>query len=185
MKDGLIPYVLPTGRIYCLDLPDLPTKREREIAGEKSLLTAVFGAQAVLQHHANGQPYVEEGEAQMPFISISHTKTRVCLAVSNQPCGVDMEDQQARIERLQAKFLCPSERQGLKPDIAHFTLCWCAKEAIYKLVGDRAGAFGEHIVLDTPAVGGLAPFTGRVGEEIYLVQPVTIEPTVLVFAQKI
>lgn len=164
---GLEYYRLPDGiEVYSLPLSVSHDKKrtEREAEAEAMLVAYVFGEDAKLAHRDTGEPYVVKGTEELN-ISISHSHNRLCLAHSTKrmgsnvrKVGVDVENVQERLFRLKDKYLTPSEQSSLEPDALNLTLCWCAKEAVYKIVGSAAGYMGENIVLHTGQICGNQPF---------------------------
>ena len=67
----------------------------------------------------------------------------------DKPVGIDIEIVKSKIERVARKFLQDEELNFIDPDnrIEHLYICWCAKEAIYKLQGKRNVSFKDHIHL--------------------------------------
>jgi 4'-phosphopantetheinyl transferase len=64
--------------------------------------------------------------------------------------GIDIEAIQQKIEKVSHKFLSPDERafMDLHHNLAHKTVCWSAKEAVYKWYGLGSIDFKEHIHLE-------------------------------------
>jgi 4'-phosphopantetheinyl transferase EntD len=65
-------------------------------------------------------------------ISISHNKDFAGLAISEFPCGFDIESISERVMRVRNKYLTEKEKQLAKEDVTLYTLFWSVKEAIYK-----------------------------------------------------
>ncbi|HCS87963.1 MAG TPA: hypothetical protein DIW30_06075 [Bacteroidales bacterium] len=165
--EGLECYRMPDGiEIYSLPLAVLHDKKrtEREAEAETVLVAYVFGQEAKLVHRDTGEPYVLKEDEEWN-ISISHSRNRLCLARATKrvdgnirKVGVDVENVQERLFRLKDKFLSPFEQSSLELDALNLALCWCAKEAVYKIVGSAAGYMGENIVLHTEQICGKQPF---------------------------
>jgi phosphopantetheine--protein transferase-like protein len=96
----------------------------------------------------HGKPYLPNS----PYhISFSHSFDYAAVMISkNQPVGIDIEIIKNKIERVAGKFLMPSEIDFIQKEhaIEHLYICWCAKEAIYKLQGKRNVSFKDHIRLN-------------------------------------
>lgn len=93
-----------------------------------------------------GAPYIEGG----PHFSISHCKTGVAVAVSENPIGIDIEAIRVFKTNLMRKTMNKDEQQCIltsnKPDI-EFIRLWTKKEALLKLQG--TGIIADlHNVLD-------------------------------------
>lgn len=95
----------------------------------------------------SGKPYL----TNFPhFISISHSYDYAAVMVSeNKAVGIDIELIKDKIERIANKFMSPKELEFIndKNKIEQLYVCWCAKEAIYKLHGKKNVSFIENIEL--------------------------------------
>ncbi|MBX5439637.1 MAG: 4'-phosphopantetheinyl transferase superfamily protein, partial [Thermoflavifilum sp.] len=72
------------------------------------------------------------------FFSIAHSRDYVAAIVSQKmPVGIDIEHKNPVIERIAVKFLSPEELSWIEQRrrLLQLTLCWAAKEAIYKWYG--------------------------------------------------
>ncbi|WP_207429125.1 4'-phosphopantetheinyl transferase superfamily protein [Pedobacter sp. SYSU D00535] len=96
----------------------------------------------------DGKPYL----VNFPHhISFSHSFDYAAVMVSeDKPVGIDIELVKTKIDRVAKKFLCPDELAFIDNvhRIEHLYICWCAKEAIYKLQGKRNVSFKNHIRLN-------------------------------------
>lgn len=105
------------------------TARQRERSAVEGLIWKLLG-DATLQHDEAGKPLLEGYH-----ISISHTVRRqggyvaIMLSKSHE-VGIDIEYVSNRIMKIAERFL----RKDEKPvTVADHLVCWCAKEAVYKL----------------------------------------------------
>ena len=93
-----------------------------------------------------GAPYIEDG----PYFSISHCKTGIAVAVSENPIGIDIEVIRKLNPNLMRKTMSQIEQQYITssatPDV-EFIRLWTQKEALLKLQG--TGIISDlHHVLD-------------------------------------
>ncbi len=135
---------LPNIDIYLMPLPEIRGKRKAEQQAKSEMLQHIFGREVELQ-------YSEEGKPSLPthYISISHSQHHLCMALSTtQEVGIDIEEIQPRLVRVMHRFLSPKEVEACRGKLAFVTRCWCAKEAIYKIVGKEAGATGKKIHIE-------------------------------------
>ena len=93
-----------------------------------------------------GAPYIEGG----PYFSISHCKTGIAVAVSENPIGIDIEAIRTFKPELMRKTMNEDEQQRITssatPD-QEFIRLWTQKEALLKLQG--TGIISDlHHVLD-------------------------------------
>jgi phosphopantetheinyl transferase len=96
----------------------------------------------------HGKPYL----ANFPYhISLSHSFDYAAVMVSeDKEVGIDIEQVRTKIERIASKFMNDEELGFIENSnrIDHLYICWCAKEAIYKLQGKRNVSFKDHIHLE-------------------------------------
>lgn len=95
----------------------------------------------------HGKPYL----VNFPHhISLSHSFDYAAVIISeDKPVGIDIELVKTKIDRVANKFLVPEELSFIDDSkrIEHLYICWCAKEAVYKLQGKRNVSFKDHIRL--------------------------------------
>lgn len=81
-----------------------------------------------------GAPSIKNG----PYFSISHCKSGIAVAVSDQPVGIDIEAVRSLKVDLVKKTMNPLEQEAIlsasQPDWA-FTRLWTRKEAFLKMKG--------------------------------------------------
>jgi 4'-phosphopantetheinyl transferase len=84
-------------------------------------------------------------------ISLSHSYDYAAVMISKtKKVGIDIEIIKEKIERVKNKFLSPNELNFINPkhQIEQLYVCWCAKEALYKLNGKKETSFKDHIHLE-------------------------------------
>lgn len=124
-----------------------PHKRLQHLAGR-----------FLLQYLFPDFPYelVKIAETRRPFLpdeqyhfSISHCGDYAAAIVSrDKRVGVDIEIPVEKIHRIRDKFLGRQEGEDLRViDTSQLTLCWTAKEAVFKWYGEGGIDFREHIHL--------------------------------------
>lgn len=94
----------------------------------------------------NGKPYLPD----YPYeISFTHSYDYAGLMMSQKgPCGIDLELVKDKVVRIKEKFMKPSELAFIQNDhIEQLYACWCAKEAVYKLQGNKGVSFLENITI--------------------------------------
>ncbi len=95
----------------------------------------------------SGKPYLVN---HPHHISLSHSYDYAAVMVSKtRKVGIDIEVIKSKIERVQQKFLADDELGfiGDANRIEKLYVCWCAKEALYKLNGKKETSFRDHIKL--------------------------------------
>lgn len=108
-----------------------PTRQKERLAS-RLLIEALCGTYQPIDYKANGEPYFTQSDL---YLSISHTKNYVAVAVAPFRIGIDIEHTSNRVLRITEKFLNPAELATLAqaPQPASTALLyWCAKEALYK-----------------------------------------------------
>lgn len=96
----------------------------------------------------NGKPFLVN---HPHHISLSHSYGYAAVMVSKtRKVGIDVEIIKSKIERVQNKFLADDELAFISAEhkIEHLYVCWCAKEALYKLNGKKETSFKDHIKLN-------------------------------------
>lgn len=98
----------------------------------------------------NGKPYL----ANFPQkISLTHSYEYVAVMMSERgEVGIDLEIIKPKILRIAKKFMKPDELfflENLEQEskILHLYACWCAKEAVYKLQGNKGVSFREDMTV--------------------------------------
>ena len=127
------------GQFCCLKSYELLMELLCEWTGEKSKTLPEF------LYNEYGAPFIKDG----PYFSISHCKSGIAVAVSNQPIGIDIETVRTFKLDLVKKTMNPLEQEVIQsdalPDWA-FTRLWTQKEAFLKMKG--TGIIGDlHEVL--------------------------------------
>lgn len=93
------------------------------------------------------KPYLPKGPY---FFSLAHSGDYAVAIVSKKGnVGIDVEVISTKVQRVAHKFLNPEEDTFLneKNQIEHLTVCWTAKEAVYKWNGGRGIDFRKNIHL--------------------------------------
>ncbi len=145
-----------------------PVKKAQFLAA-RLVITAMTGGSQRVGYREDGSPYLED---QVFFISISHTATKVAVALrTDGPVGVDIQ-QMPRPALLKAKsfYLSEAEQAGLRnpDDLTALHLYWSAKEALYKYAGNRQVDLRNDCRLQPFEPGPQGTLTGTIrvnGEE--------------------
>lgn len=96
----------------------------------------------------NGKPYLPD----FPYkISLTHSFDYAGVLLSTQgECGIDIELVKDKIDRIKEKFLRPDELKHITEGahrIEQLYACWCAKEAVYKLQGNKGVSFLQDMTV--------------------------------------
>ncbi len=111
-------------------------RAKREKLAVRILLQELCGVTA-LCYDGSGKPYLSDNSQH---ISISHTKNFVAVFLHpSYPVGIDIEYRSSRASRLKERFLAADEMCSKSADCESYSeLCWCAKEAAYKMLSDKS-----------------------------------------------
>ena len=102
------------------------------------MLQELIGPFAYWQYNEHGKPFIEGG----PFFSISHCKTGIAVAVSDEPIGIDVEHIRTADKSLIERTMNADEQQHIQSD-RDFTRLWTQKEAVVKWQGTGIESFEQ------------------------------------------
>ncbi|MFC7524942.1 4'-phosphopantetheinyl transferase family protein [Parapedobacter sp. GCM10030251] len=94
----------------------------------------------------NGKPYL----ANFPQrISLTHSFDYAAVMMSDDgEVGIDLELVKPKILRIADKFMKPEELEVIGNNhIEKLYACWCAKEAVYKLQGNKGVSFKDNMTI--------------------------------------
>ncbi len=143
-----------------MDLSSVPTDEMEEISlvrsenlrkqklAVRALLNEVFEEKVYLNHHDNGKPYLENCVTN---ISITHTDKYVAIIThDDEDVGIDMESMDRDFSAVEKKALSEDEIDDLDDDKKNEQLAiyWCAKEAVFKRMGQNRVDFSEQIEVE-------------------------------------
>ena len=116
----------------------------------RALLDAMFEDKVYLNHHDNGKPYIENSATN---ISITHTDKYVAVMLNDTAeVGIDCESLDRDFSAVEKKALSEDEIDDLEDDAEdrseQLAIYWCAKEAVYKMMGQYRVDFAEQIEVD-------------------------------------
>jgi len=125
-----------------------PHKRLQHFAG-RYLLQELYPGFPVekIQVMQSRKPYLDSHSLHF---SISHCGDNVAAIVSSDSAvGIDIEEVKPKIEAVSHKFLSPAEQAFIDPvhALPHKTICWSAKEAVFKWYGLGRVDFKENMQL--------------------------------------
>ena len=99
-------------------------KRKKEFLACRILLN-YFNKNLKISYSENGSPNLNNHQ----YISVSHSGDLVCIVISDQKIGIDIEKISEKSLRLKEKFINPHHTKLNKEKS---TLIWCIKEAVFK-----------------------------------------------------
>lgn len=118
-------------------------KRRCEVLAWRAMVRRELGDEVAISHDEYGAPQVDTPNI---YISISHSRDRVALLISDTPCAVDIEDATRNFRNVASKYLSRTE-QLLAERYDLFAEMWCAKEALYKYYRKGGLDYVEQILI--------------------------------------
>lgn len=115
--------------------------RQQERLAARLLIEVLCDGYQPIDYKENGEPYFTQCDL---YLSISHTKNYVAVAVAPFKIGIDIEHTSDRVLRITKKFLNQEELKTLAKtnnQAATALLFWCAKEAMYKKMTEKEAEF--------------------------------------------
>lgn len=114
----------------------------------RAIIARRFGGSVRIAYDAAGKPVLEGAEG---CVTLSHTDGYAVLAYSRDgDIGVDVELQSRNVLRVADRFMHTGSLDSFQLSDRNLValLHWCAKEALYKIVGDLGGNFKDNISVD-------------------------------------
>ena len=122
-----------------------PEVRQKEWLAVRVLLKELSGKSRLISYHPNGAPFLADHAFQ---ISISHTKGYAALLLQQHPAaGIDIEYKSERVRKIRSRFMSESEEAALdlQHETEHLLIYWCAKETLFKMIGQQEVDFRHHL----------------------------------------
>lgn len=120
--------------------------RQREWMTSRFLLHFISGdkERTPILKTEYGKPYRHDCPKH---ISISHSKDKVAVIISNRAVGIDVQNEVEKITRIKHKFISDSESSKLPSEdlVPYYHVFWGAKESMYKAYGTKELDFKEHM----------------------------------------
>lgn len=104
-------------------------RRMRETAATDRLVKSIFGPNALLCHHPDGAPFVENISKE---ISVAHSRHIALVSVSDIYVGADIEENRSQLPRVCRRILSAQEYKHYSLLPFGFLTAWTTKEALYK-----------------------------------------------------
>jgi 4'-phosphopantetheinyl transferase EntD len=136
-------------------------KRQKEYLATRLLLQNIFNEKTEVIYLESRRPLLKNSKLN---ISISHSSDFVTVFISNELCGIDVENINRNIDRVTKRFLHREElawieksNQSQMLKIIH----WCAKEAIFKCSCETGVQFDKQIFISPFEIGKSDFFSGK------------------------
>ena len=108
------------------------SRRMERLAWRALLRDISSTANVEVEYLPSGKPLLKNSSYK--HLSVSHCRDYVAVALSQSPCGVDIERVDRNFSRVRSRYMTDEEAM-LSADDYWSALVWCAKEALYKYVG--------------------------------------------------
>ncbi len=142
---------IPAGYMTGYEPQRFSEQRRKEFLASRWLLRQLLKDDTVsFESDENGKLKDMNGNYQF---SISHSGNRVAaIASKTHQVGIDVEEIHPRILKVMHKFLNEQEKKSLgeNPELWRVTLCWSAKESIFKMIETPGLSFSNDIQLHLP-----------------------------------
>ena len=138
---------VPNDELEEISLFRSESQRRQKLA-VRALINEVFEEKMYLNHHDNGQPYLENCATN---ISITHTENYVAIIIhDDEEVGIDVESLDRDFSVVEKKALSEDEIDDLEKDKRNEQLAiyWCAKEAIFKRMSLNRVVYSEQIEVE-------------------------------------
>ncbi len=118
-------------------------KRKREWLVVRIMLEKLLGTKHKIAYNRNGKPYILNSNIN---ISVTHSKNYLGIIWTTEQynIGIDIETISETMEKVKHKFLSDTELKYFTTNELK-TICWSAKEAIYKIYETDIGFFDAEI----------------------------------------
>ncbi len=121
-----------------------PSRRTERLAWRALLRRVSPNSDFQVEYLPNGKPQIINSSYK--HISVSHCRDVVAVALSQSPCGVDVERCDRDFDRLKMRYMNDDELSLLQ-DSLWPAVAWCAKEALYKYGGREGVDFKRDIII--------------------------------------
>lgn len=108
-------------------------KRRREHLAWRRIVRRELGREVVIDYNDVGAPMVDTPNI---YISVAHGGEVVAVAIADCRVGVDVESMERNFERARDRY-ASKEEVALSEQDGWLCMLWTAKEALYKLYGER------------------------------------------------
>ncbi len=108
----------------------------------------------------NGEPGLEDCDFK---VSLSHSGDYAMAIINkDKKVGIDIELIKEKILRIAHRVFSANEIEMAGEDIEKLTLLWCAKEALYKMYGDKKLSFRDNIFINLLAFNRVGEISGEI-----------------------
>lgn len=99
-----------------------------------------------IKKNGDGKPVLSLRNGE---ISITHSYPYVAAIYDkHENVGIDIEQPTPKLRLIAKKFLSDSELEFTQNDLIRLCICWCAKEALYKIYSKKGLRFRENLFIN-------------------------------------
>lgn len=120
-------------------------RRRNEYLSWRAAVRRELGREVKIDYDEAGAPRVDIPDI---YISVSHARGMIAVAIADCRCGIDIESLDRRFEHVADRYMSLRERE-LSSDPEWPAVVWCAKEAMYKLCGRRGVSLRDDLVVES------------------------------------
>jgi 4'-phosphopantetheinyl transferase len=117
-------------------------KRQLQFLCTRLLLTKI-NKDLIINYNIFGAPEINNGQ----FISISHSNKLIAIIISDKKAGIDIEEISNKALKVSSKFLSSNDKIHYNDN--ETTLCWCAKETMFKWHQKGNISFKNDIIIQS------------------------------------
>jgi len=147
--DELLDLLPDKGEMYLEEINSFSSNhRKVEYTAVRVLLFNLLKEEKTISYHSGEKPYLPDGSFH---ISISHTKGYVAVIISPEyEVGIDIEKYGDKVNKVAHKYIRPDEDNYDNPEeiTVKRLLLWCAKETMFKCIGQSGVDFREHLKVE-------------------------------------
>lgn len=120
-------------------------RRRNEYLSWRAAVRRELGRDVKIDYDETGAPRVDIPDI---YISVSHARGMIAVAIADCRCGIDIESLDRRFEHVADRYMSLRER-ALSADPQWPAVVWCAKEAMYKLFGLRGVSLRDDLTIES------------------------------------
>jgi 4'-phosphopantetheinyl transferase len=150
--------------------------RKKQFIASRLLLGEMTGYPG-LGYTASGKPYLLNDQRT---ISISHAGSLAAILLSEKQTGIDLEEVTSKVDRIAARFLDEKELAFATSTLSR-TICWCAKEALYKMDGNKKIIFARDMHIEPFEEADSGIIYGKLRNQSYTLHYELIDKFILVY----
>lgn len=142
-------------------------RKNQWLAYRLLLLQMVDDENVNIEYDGVGKPRIKDSHVH---VSVSHAGHYAAAIIhQHKPVGIDIEKVSTRIQKVEDRFLTERERADLDPEkkLDNLCICWCAKEALYKMHGKKEIDFKKHLHIDNFPVLQQGELNGTILKETF------------------